>query len=156
MKTLLVLQTCACVIENAFLTHSPEQNRLKATHIDLANKKDKTLIKQYMHSAWFALCSSNSHGNQKERFYPLLSSFLLFITVLNSQRAFPLRFSHQILLWNLTHIANWHMAGSTSLFGPFFSCSPSFIWSLLTPYSQSLWIPTAFKCPGLPWWLPWW
>ena len=29
MKTLLVLQTCACVIENAFLTHSPGQNRLK-------------------------------------------------------------------------------------------------------------------------------
>ena len=72
MKTLLVLQTCACVIENALLTRGPEQNRLKATNLDLANMEDKTLIKQYMHLAWFALCSSSSHGNQKEKVLPTI------------------------------------------------------------------------------------
>lgn len=102
MKTLLVLQTCACVIENAFLTHSPGQNRLKATHIDLTNMEDKTLIKQYMHPAWFASVPQAPMATRKNRFYPPLSPFLLLITgaitVLNSQRAFPLRFSHQIFL----------------------------------------------------------
>ena len=153
MKTFLVLQTCGCVIENAFLTHGPEQNRLKATNLDLANMEDKTLIKHYMHTVWFTLCSLSSHGNQKEKVLPTIVFISAIdpvaITVLYSQRAFPLWFHHQIFLWNLTHVANWCMAGSTSLFGPFFPCSPSCIWSLLTPYSQSFWIPTAFTWASL-------
>ena len=90
------------MIENAFLTHGPEQNRLKATNLNLANMEDKTLIKQYTHTVWFALCSLSSHGNQKEKVLPTIVFISAIdpvaITVLYSQRAFPLWFSHQIFL----------------------------------------------------------